>query len=190
MASLIEELAEVMCTQRRDLPFAFFGHSMGARIAFELSLSLRRNGLPQPERLFVSGSQAPHLPNRKRLVHDLPPADFKRHLAQLGGTPQELLDNVELMDLLLPTLRADFALWETYRYVSEPPLACPISAYGGTADPHVTHEELLAWGTQTSAAFDLQMLPGDHFFVRSALNELLPDIVTKSISHQKNAMRV
>lgn len=181
LALLTEELCRVLAQESSDVPCAFFGHSMGARIAFETARTLRRHRLPLPNRLFVAGCNAPHLPNRNPPLHHLPDPELKQQLARLGGTPRELLEHDELMALALPTIRADFKLWETYRYQPEPPLGCPISAYGGTSDPRVSRDEIAAWGEQTSATFDLQMMPGDHFFVQSAADDIVQDIASKSI---------
>jgi len=180
LALLTEEVCRVLAQEPSDVPFAFFGHSMGARIAFETARSLRRSRRALPTRLFVAGCNAPHLPNRNPPLHHLPDRELKQQLARLGGTPRELLDNDELMSLALPAIRADFKLWETYCYRSEAALGCPISAYGGTSDPRVSADEITAWREQTSAHFDVTMLPGDHFFVQSAAEDMVRDIASKS----------
>lgn len=157
-----------------DRPFALFGHSMGALACFELARLLgRRHGL-HPVRLFASGHGAPHLPDREPPIHALPEPELVAKLREFGGTPEGVLANAELRELILPILRADFAVCETYAYAAEPggqdgpPLSCPISAYGGLADREVLPEELDAWRTQTSGAFTIRMFPGDHFFLQSA----------------------
>ncbi|PMB02411.1 hypothetical protein CEN45_08485 [Fischerella thermalis CCMEE 5198] len=91
----------------------------------------------------------------------------------VNGTPQDILDNAELMELLLPILRADFAVTETYDYIPEPPLNCPITAFGGLQDQRVSIDDLEAWRTQTESTFVLKMFPGDHFFLHSAQSLLL-----------------
>lgn len=146
-------------------PYAFFGHSLGAIMGFELARTLRRQGSPQPMRLLVSGHRAPQLTYRMPVAHDLPDAALVRELRRLNGMPDEVLDNADLMDLLLPLLRADFAVAETYTYTPEPPLDFPISAFGGQRDEGVSEAEMASWNTQTTADFSLQMLPGDHFSV-------------------------
>ncbi len=154
-------------------PYAFFGHSMGAAIAFELSRHLRRRGGPLPAGLFVSGARAPQF----RLGH-VPapePADeeFLDELRRLEGVPAAILENRELLQVILPALRADTELYRNYVYVEEPPLACPIRAYGGAGDPNVKPEHLAAWGSQTTAGFSLRTFDGGHFFVDSARDEFL-----------------
>src|SRR4051794_13772560 len=116
---LTQRLADALTSERDGVPFAFFGHSMGALIAFEIARRLRRNSLALPCRLFVSACRAPHLPNQHAPVHSLPDAELRLTLAEFGGTPRELLDDDELMELVLPTLRADFTVCETYRYAHE-----------------------------------------------------------------------
>lgn len=157
-----------------DLPFALFGHSIGALIAFELTRRLRRDKGPQPDWLFVSACTAPQLarPSHQPL-HDLPRDELVAELRRLQGTPEAVLDHPELLDLLLPALRADFAVWETYRYTDEPPLACPLTAVGGRDDPEVSEEGVRAWAQQTTGPFDAHLFPGDHFFLRPAQDQLL-----------------
>lgn len=156
-----------------DKPFAFFGHSMGGLVSFELTRLLCRNYGLNPVHLFVSAHRAPQLPNPDLPIHNLPESAFLDELRHLEGTPQAVLENAELMRLLLPTLRADFTVVETYTYAAEPPLNCPITAFGGLQDQEVSYDELNAWQDQTNAAFSLQMLPGNHFFVHSAQSLLL-----------------
>jgi medium-chain acyl-[acyl-carrier-protein] hydrolase len=160
-----------------DRPFAFFGHSMGALIAFELARALRNGTAPEPTHLFVSAHCAPHLPTRGRLLHRLTDSELMLRLRQLNGTPDEVLANVELMRLLLPTLRADCRLCETYEHSPGAPLACGVTALGGREDPAVSRAELEAWRSHTRGPFELQMLPGDHFYLHSARPRLLRLIV-------------
>ena len=160
-----------------DRPFAFFGHSMGALIAFELARALRKGTAPEPTHLFVSSHCAPHLPTRGRLLHRLTDSELMLRLRQLNGTPEEVLANVELMRLLLPTLRADCMLCETYEHSPGEPLACGVTALGGREDPAVAGAELEAWRRHTRGPFELQMLPGDHFYLHSARPRLLRLIV-------------
>ena len=148
-----------------DRPFAIFGHSMGALIAFELARELRRRGMPQPVRLFVSAHRAPHLPDRRPPIHALPGAEFWPALRKLGGTPDEVLEHHELMALVEPMLRADFKLCETYAFREEPPLEIPLSVFGGSEDPGVGRDELEAWSEVTRAPVNVEMFPGDHYYL-------------------------
>ncbi len=161
---LARALADVLEAQLGQ-PYALFGHSMGALVAFELARELRRRRAPLPVQLFVSARPAPQLPRGERPLYDLPDEQFVAQLRRLGGTSEAVLRNAELMRLLAPLLRADLAVNEAYSYVPEAPLACPITAFGGLSDTKVSRDLIEAWEAQTSGAFRLAMLPGDHFFV-------------------------
>ena len=162
-----------------DIPMAFFGHSMGALIAFELARYLRKKRNVNLAHLFVSGRRAPQIPLNEPATHDLPEPEFVETLRTLNGTPNEVFENPELLELMIPVLRADFAVCETYDYAHEPPLDCPITAFGGLND-EVTREQLEAWRKQTAASFSLRMLPGDHFFIDSA-QPLLFELMSRDL---------
>lgn len=146
-----------------DMPFAFFGHSLGALTSFELARRLD----PGPLHVFISAHRAPHMPNSSLPIRHLPDAEFIQQLACLKGIPQEVAQNSELLEICLPVLRADLTAYETYKYTARAPLNCPISAFGGVEDREVSREQLEAWREQTHAAFALRMFPGDHFFINS-----------------------
>lgn len=172
LAPLLESLIPVM-RPFLDKPFALFGHSMGGLICFELARALRlRSGL-EPECMFLAGRQAPPMPDRTTARYDLPEPDFIEELRHLNGTPPEILEHPELMRLLVPLLRAELELCQTYVYQPGPNLDCPLFIFGGVHDGEVSYEELKAWRPFTTGAFSVRMLPGDHFFVRTASSELL-----------------
>jgi medium-chain acyl-[acyl-carrier-protein] hydrolase len=160
-----------------DTPFAFFGHSMGAVVAFELARRLRRTAGYRPFHLFVSGRRAPNLPASSPPTYNLPEPEFLEQLRSLNGTPKEVLDHPELMSLLLPTLRADFELVQTYEYRIEPPLDIPMTAMGGVKDPEVDQEQLREWRRQTSANCALRLFPGDHFYLNTAQSMLIDEVL-------------
>ncbi|NER81855.1 MAG: thioesterase, partial [Leptolyngbya sp. SIO1D8] len=162
-------------------PFVFLGHSMGGLTSFEVARSLRRIQACSPKHLFVSGRRAPQIPDSDPPIHTLSDSDFIEELRRLNGTPEAVLANEELMQLLLPVLRADFAVLASYTYRSELPLNCPITAFGGLQDPDVSSEMLEAWQKQTAAVFAMQMFLGDHFFIHTAQPLLL-----KSLSRSLN----
>ena len=147
-------------------PFAIYGHSLGALIGFCLARELRRRSHPGPLHLFVSGRRAPHLPEPRPVSHR-PEPEFRAALRRLGGIPDAVFDEPELMNVFLPILRADFAVSETEQIPDEAPLACPITALGGVSDEKATLAELDAWHIHTSAGFDRETFPGGHFFVQS-----------------------
>jgi medium-chain acyl-[acyl-carrier-protein] hydrolase len=127
----------------------------------------------QPVRLFISADRAPQIPNRDPAIHSLPEGEFLTELRRLKGTPTELLEDEEVMQIMLPVLRADFAVYETYRYSTEPPLNCPISAFGGLQDHRVNRGDLEAWRDHTGVSFSLTMFPGDHFYLNTTQPALL-----------------
>lgn len=164
-----------------DRPFAFFGHSTGALVAFEMCRRLRRDGRPQPLQLIASGRWAPHLDDPEPPVYAMPDDQLIAALRRYGGTPEEILSDADLMAFLLPLLRADFSLGDTYRYQAEPPLEVPITAVGGVQDPRVTRDALEAWGEHTTAPFEVHLLPGDHFFLHADRGPVL-SLITRALS--------
>jgi medium-chain acyl-[acyl-carrier-protein] hydrolase len=175
LSPLMQVLAQAI-RPHLDLPFAFFGHSMGAIISFELARQLRKQGDPGPVQLFVSGNQAPQIACRDSPIHQLPEAEFIEEIRKFSGIPEAVLQNTEFLQLFLPILRADFAIHDTYTYTADETLACPISAFGGLQDKEVSRDDLAAWRDQTRSTFRLRMLPGDHFFLHSARTPLLQAI--------------
>jgi surfactin synthase thioesterase subunit len=159
-----------------DHPFAFFGHSLGGLLAFETARHLRRLNAPTPLHLFVSGCSAPQLREPEEQYNKLSDAGFVQAVRKFGGIPDEILQNTELLDLFLPTLRADFRLLETYDYVQETALDCPITAFGGLEDAETPESKLAAWNVHTTRAFRLSMFSGDHFFLHPARDLLLAEI--------------
>lgn len=156
-----------------DKPFCFFGHSMGALTGFELARLLRREGRAQPSHLFVSGAIAPQIKDNQEVTYNLPEPEFLDVLRRLGGTPHEVLEHEELLQLMLPTLRADFELLQFYEYVDEPPFSFPITAFGGLQDKEVSREDIEGWRVHTTATFILRFFQGDHFFLLSDRSRLL-----------------
>ncbi|MFE9020827.1 thioesterase II family protein [Streptomyces sp. NPDC007808] len=171
---LVDALYEAVLP-RLDLPYVFFGHSMGALVAFELTRRLRRAGAPQPSRLLLAAFRAPQLPNPNIRIHHMPDEVLKTVL-RTEGTPPEVLDNGELMRALLPMLRADLELCDTYRYRDEPPLTMPVSVFGGDQDVRVSRSDLDMWRAQAGGAFRLAVLPGSHFFLHGSRDLLLAEL--------------
>jgi medium-chain acyl-[acyl-carrier-protein] hydrolase len=151
-------------------PYAFFGHSMGALLAFALTQRLcigqRLPGQRLPVHLFLSGHQAPRLPPRMPPVHDLSDEDFIEALKRYNGTPPELLASRDAMELFLPMLRADLKACEIYDWPDDTPVSSPITALGGLLDPEVPPEDLDPWAEYTSSCFDVRLFDGDHFYLK------------------------
>ena len=161
-----------------DKDFAVFGHSLGAIVGFEMLQSLRQSGGPSARQLIVSAHRAPHIPLPHAPTWELPTDQFEQRVRELNGTPQEVLEHPELRELVLPLVRADFRLDETYSIMSgHTPLDCPIIVIGGTQDKDIPMEHLLEWRKWTTGRFDFRMIEGDHFFIHSASPTLTAVIV-------------
>jgi medium-chain acyl-[acyl-carrier-protein] hydrolase len=172
LGDLVTELTKGLLAYL-DRPFAFFGHSMGALIGFELARRLRAQHGLMPSHLFASGRYAPQIEASHRITYNLPEDELLAELRRLNGSPDEVLEHPELMQLLLPIIRADFQLVQTYDYQPELPLSCGITALGGLKDPDVSREHLDAWREQTTGTFAIRMFLGDHFFLQTAQSTLL-----------------
>jgi medium-chain acyl-[acyl-carrier-protein] hydrolase len=171
---LIDRLATALESHLTE-PFALYGHSMGAKIAFDLAREFRRRGRRAPERLFVSGCPAPQL-RRNRRTYDLPRDELIRDLRAQNGTAPALLNDDEFMEMLLPIMRADLRISEAYEYREEAPLEVPIVAFAGLDDPVAPPAEVAEWQAMTRASFRLVPLPGGHFFIHTERSRLLEDI--------------
>lgn len=157
-----------------DRPYAFYGHSMGALLGFEMARRLRSR---PPVKLVVAAHSAPQTAGTREVFrHRLPDDQFIEELMRLEGTPAEVLENRELVELLLPTMRADFQAVETYAYTPAPPLACPIVAYGGSRDANVPVAHIEAWRELTTGAFTMHVFSGGHFFLNDQRAELLEQL--------------
>ncbi len=148
-------------------PFAFFGHSMGALIAYELAHKIQQDYGISPTHLFLSGRSAPQLENQQPLLHNMPREMFLKKLRSLGGTPKEILENPEALELYEPVLRGDFKLCDTYNFINREPLKCPMSILGGYQDNLTSMESLEKWSELTSGTVVVKMYDGDHFFIRT-----------------------
>lgn len=187
MADLIPALTDVLAPHT-DRPYALFGHSMGAAVAWEVARALKAwhsarttggnaaTAPGEPLILFVSGRRAPHLPTARRRFSDLTDDDLLTELATLNGTPSAVMDQPGLLDVFLPTLRADFELNELYTPLNAPTLTCPISGLHGDADPEVDPDEITAWRDAGEGGFSLRVFSGDHFYLKGPRPEVLDAI--------------
>ncbi|MFI6066608.1 thioesterase II family protein [Micromonospora sp. NPDC051227] len=156
-----------------DEPFALFGHSMGALVAYEFARRLAARGRPAPAHVFVSARPGPHLPRPWPGAHLLPDDKFIDRIREMGGTPAQVLGDARLMRLVLPVLRADFAVNDEYVHRPGPLLSCPVTALGGLDDPQAPPSALTAWQRHTSGPFRLRLFSGGHFYLREHRDELL-----------------
>lgn len=160
-----------------DRPFAFFGHSLGAIVAYELARALAAAGMPGPRLLVVSAKQAPHMPYRRRLF-DLPRDQFVSALRQLNGTRDEILENEELLDIVVAVLRNDLEMAFNYRFAGAPLRDVPILACAGRDDPHVEVDSVLAW-KEHADQFGATVYPGGHFFIQHESSDAIRDRIVE-----------
>lgn len=174
-APMIHALSQVI-SQYDDLPYAFFGHSLGGLVAFELTRTCVAANLPLPRHLFISATNAPRVapdrPDVTRMNND----DLKARLRDYNGTPAEILDNHELMELLLPVIRADLTLLQNYRYRVQERLSTPLSIMAGKDDSHINHQAFAAWREETSGPFYQHTFAGDHFYIQSERDPVLQKV--------------
>jgi medium-chain acyl-[acyl-carrier-protein] hydrolase len=173
---LVDALIPVLLPHLRR-PFAFFGHSMGAVLASEVTRTLAKRESTAPHHLFVSSRRPPHMLGSETNLHTLPDKEFINEIdRRYGGVPGELLDSADLLKLLVPVLRADIAALETFRPSKGAALPCPVSAFGGVQDPQVPRNHLEAWRDQTDGTFRVRIFPGGHFYLNQQRGALLGEI--------------
>jgi medium-chain acyl-[acyl-carrier-protein] hydrolase len=179
------QLAETIATQIipfTDRPYAIFGHSMGALLAYEVARVLEIQKIRPPEVLFLSAHRAPHMPRKRDLLHSLPDAQFIQSLKQYGGFPEEILNNQEFIDFVLPTMRSDMTLCDLYAFKNEDSqLHTPIEIFAGAGDPEAGPDEMKAWADYSQSGSNLKVFEGGHFFLRSHAKEVL-DHISRSIN--------
>jgi len=165
-----------------DRPHAWFGHSMGALVAFEVCRVVRRHGLAEPRRLLVSGRPAPHLKPQDRPTYNTSDEEFMSLVTQLNGTPFEVQHDRSAFSAFVPTLRADFRMIESYRYYPEPPFDYPISVFGGTEDRVVAVEDLDSWRIHSTAGCTIRLFPGGHFFLHKDQEKFMAAVTADLMS--------
>jgi len=180
LASLVDRFA-VAIARRTSSPYALFGHSLGALVAFEAARALRTRRADAPLHLFVSGAFAPQhaKPGAPLRFIEGDAAFLEAVAAKYGGVPKIVLEQADMRAAVVPALRADLALTETYVYRPGPPLDCPITAYAGASDPIVPSDGLAAWRDQTTAGFECRLFEGHHFYLNRARDALLADIAER-----------
>jgi surfactin synthase thioesterase subunit len=193
LVTMIGQILANECQQDRR-PFAFFGHSLGAVVAFEVARFCSMHALPMPERLIVSGCDAPQHPSPSKNLHLLSDDELIEALKEYNGSPPEVLAHRELMKLLLPCLRADFCLSESYEYRSTPPLAIPITVFAGKQDPHISPSDVIEWRKETTAPCRLQWFEGDHFFINPeqdlVLQCIAAELADPQMSYPERALAI
>ena len=171
MAELVSQVTPVF--ESLEEPFVLFGHSVGALIAFEVARSRVASGLAPPAKLVVSAAPAPHLPLKGPILHNLEVEDFVAAIVDFGGTPLAVLDDPDLREILIPSLRADLAMRETYRYADARPLCCPLTAFAAQDDRRVDYEDVATWSSHTESVFKVRRIRGGHFNLVEERDSLL-----------------
>ncbi|WP_224248794.1 thioesterase II family protein [Hyalangium gracile] len=179
VSALVDTLGPVMLPLL-DRPFAFFGYSLGTVISLMLSYWLRRSGAPSPRGVMMAAGLPPKL-WRPRNTYTLSDEGLIGELRRYGAAPPQVLANRELMELLLPMVRADFEMLDTFVHPEEAPLSVPMAVWGGTEDRQPTPESLQTWRDYTTQDFSLQIIPGGHFFIHSAA-DVLREAVERTLS--------
>ncbi len=159
-----------------SVPFAFYGHSVGALLAYEIAHTRRSRGLPMPVALFVSGRKPPHDPRNRITYCTLPDNKLFASIAELGGVPDAVLRDPDLRQMIISVLRADLTMAEQYPYVERPPLAQPLFVYASDADPLLDITEVTGWERHTSASCKLRRYRGGHFFIQDAASGFFADL--------------
>lgn len=175
LGETIDDVFHIIKDQVKVYRYAFFGHSLGALIAYELAMKMKELNLPAPEHIFFSGRGAPHIPRSedRKIYHQLPDDEFRESIMELGGTPKEFFDYPELLEILLPTLKNDFKISETYSYNHYEdliPMAHDITVFLGK-DESVTAEQMAGWQQHTQSLCSIYYFEGGHFFIHDKMTE-------------------
>jgi len=173
IVALADRLVEVIAEESRGMPFAFFGHSMGALVAYELTRRLQEQRRHTPVRVFFAGRNAPQTRPSRPPLTNADEAALLAELRRLGGTAGGLQDDRAFLDFFLPLFRVDYLACQDYSWTPGDRLRCPLTAFGGVRDPDTSRESLEAWRELTEGPFELHLLPGDHFFPVSYRHLLL-----------------
>ncbi len=176
---LIEELAKLFFPELKS-PFAFFGHSLGGLIAFELTRYLKRNFSIIPQRVFISSSLPVHLyRNWHHNYHQLSDVDLLKKIESFGGISKQVLEHPDLIEMLLPTVRSDMEILETYQYQNTEKLSCPLHVFSGKDDTLISVAELKEWKQHSSGEFSLKIFPGGHFYLNHKTADFFSSLNSK-----------
>ena len=178
---MAEDYMEVI-RRRQDLPFAFYGHSLGGLLAFELTLQLEAEGLVPPKHLIMGATAPPVLGLIHPRIAHLPDDGFMVAVRErYAGIPDAVLGEPELLELFLPGLRADFAAHENFDRSHVRQVHCPITALAGSDDQMIDAAKMREWGQHTTAEFDLRIIAGDHFFFSASRDSVLSTVREKML---------
>ena len=182
IAEAVNDLYVKIDFKSNHYPYAFFGHSMGSFLVYELCRKIATDKQKGPIHIFVSGMQPPHIKKERKILHQLPLDEFKEEIIKLGGTPREVFENQELMDFFVPILKADYKIFETYQYLpNDTKFDCGITAFYGLSDK-TTFDEMLEWGNYTSDSSKVYQYEGGHFFIHNHTAAIV-DVINKTLSN-------
>ncbi|MDQ1355588.1 MAG: Thioesterase [Acidobacteriota bacterium] len=176
IAEAVDDVYKIIESQLDQMPYCFFGHSMGGIIAYELALKIKNLQRPQPVHIFFAGRGAPNIPGEdEKNFHQLPEEEFKKEILELGGTPREFFEHPELLDVLMPMLRSDFKIAETYKFPEAgeiKPLDYDISVFIGKEE-EVTAGQMHGWREHTAGICTVYYFPGEHFFINEETERIV-----------------
>lgn len=186
MDEVVADIYDSISNVIEESEYALFGHSMGSLIALEIALKVLKKTRKPPVHIFFSGQKAPHIKNNIAQRHTLPNDEFIEEIAKLGGTPKELFENPELLDVFLPILRSDFKVVETYEYKHDfRKLSCDITVINGNEDKF-TEKEISGWRELTDKSCKIIMLNGGHFFINEKTKEII-NIINYTLANDRNS---
>ncbi|MGE7888628.1 thioesterase II family protein [Bacillus cereus] len=182
---LVRDLSKDIMMQLGDAQLCFFGHSLGSIISFEVSRYLMKYYNKLPLKLFVSSCKAPRFFNNTKKLGDLTREELIDQIKGLNGTPDEILENKDLLDFFIPVFRSDFKICDSYQYYRDNKLSCPITAFGGTTE-NVSIEDLNQWNAETDQLFKVQRFEGDHFYLVENYGAVIENILNSINSKNTN----
>jgi medium-chain acyl-[acyl-carrier-protein] hydrolase len=188
---MVDDVYNIISSELEHGPYAFFGHSMGGIIAYELAYKVRENQLPEPLHIFFSGRGAPHIHNEDdETYYHLPDEEFKEKILELGGTPKEFFEHPELLEVLLPMIRSDFRIAETYEHSGKvKPLNHDITVFIGK-DEEVNAEQMHGWREHTQNVCSIRYFEGDHFFINEETKSVVNIVNHTLIQAYKEHKRI
>lgn len=169
----VEDIYRLVKPELNRGPYAFYGHSMGSLLVYELVRKIETLPHPKPVHLFLSGGNPPHLRKNEKIYHTLPEEQFKAEIFKMGGTPREVFEHRELLEIFIPLLRADYKILETYQsQLDHPVFDYRITVFNGKADEEVTSDNIREWQQYTNSQCRIHEYEGGHFFIHDYMKDI------------------